>query len=202
VIVRTFALALAIGGSIAVAQDAAETATHKSRVPTAEFSDQHQEMIEVGVGAEFPELSLPPAAQPSDEAQVLSAQYGAKATVVAVVTGESAMAKTLLRDLQYDVAQQYPVDQGQPPQVATLAIATGTKPGVALEQATKAKYDGPLLLDEQQTAFEQLGSGRLPRVYVLNAQGQIVWFDIEYSLSTRRELKQAVRALAGKPTAQ
>ncbi len=106
------------------------------------------------------------------------------------------MAKTLLRDLQLDIAAKYPSAEGEPATVATLAIATGTTPGAAIEQAARSKYDGPLLLDEQGTGFAELGTGRLPRVYVLNSAGQVAWFDIEYSLSTRRELKQAVRALA------
>ena len=40
-----------------------------------------------------------------------------------------------------------------------------------------------------------LGEGRWPRVYVLDAEGKIVWFDIEYSVSTRRELRAAVESL-------
>ena len=42
------------------------------------------------------------------------------------------------------------------------------------------------------------GMVRMPRVYVLDADGKIVWFDIEYSQSTQRELKQAIEALTGK----
>jgi len=34
----------------------------------------------------------------------------------------------------------------------------------------------------------------LPWTFVLDANGKIVWFDLEYSLSTRRELQQALLA--------
>ena len=37
----------------------------------------------------------------------------------------------------------------------------------------------------------------LPRIYVLDAQRRIAWFDIEYSEATRRELQQTLAALAG-----
>jgi hypothetical protein len=33
----------------------------------------------------------------------------------------------------------------------------------------------------------------LPRTYLLDSSGKILWFDLEYSRSTRRELNQAIR---------
>jgi hypothetical protein len=53
------------------------------------------------------------------------------------------------------------------------------------------------LLDPEGKAFAQVGSEKLPRVFVLDGAGKIVWFDLEYSHSTRRELKQAVQKLVG-----
>jgi hypothetical protein len=40
-----------------------------------------------------------------------------------------------------------------------------------------------------------VGSVALPRLYVLDPAGKIVWFDIEYSESTRRELEQTLSVL-------
>lgn len=193
----SIALAVCLIGASAFAQDAP-----KNRVPEVLLSSQHEQMVNVGVGAEFPELELPTAAQPTDGPQSLAEQLGADATVVAVVDGPSPMAKALLRDLEFDIAKKHPVAAGETPAVATVAITTGTPAGEALNQAAIAKYTGPMLLDEQGEAFAQLGTDRLPRVYVLNGDGEVEWLDIEYSLSSRREMKQAVRALAGKATAQ
>jgi hypothetical protein len=53
------------------------------------------------------------------------------------------------------------------------------------------------LLDAEGRAFAEVGSEKLPRTYLVDAQGKILWFDIEYSLSTRRELHQALRAVVG-----
>ena len=53
------------------------------------------------------------------------------------------------------------------------------------------------LHDADGKAFAQIGSGRFPRTYLLDPSGKIVWFDIEYSLATRRELHQALRVIAG-----
>ena len=65
-------------------------------------------------------------------------------------------------------------------------------PQAALE---KAGANFPNLLDADGKAFAQVGSERLPRTYLLDPQGKILWFDIEYSLATRRELHQALRAV-------
>ena len=53
----------------------------------------------------------------------------------------------------------------------------------------------PQLLDHDGKAFNQVGMTKLPRVYVLDGSGKIAWFDIEYSQSTRRELKQTLTEL-------
>jgi len=53
------------------------------------------------------------------------------------------------------------------------------------------------LLDTSGSALAQVGSVALPRLYVLDPAGQIVWFDIEYSESTRRELSQTLGVLTG-----
>ncbi len=192
-------LAMCLATSAAWAQPAEEMVKANPSVPEVLLSAQHEAMVKAGVGAAFPELSLPTAAEPTGNAQPIADQLGTKATVVAVVDSPSPMAKMMLRDLEFDIAEAYTAEADGSAVVATLAIATSTPPRDAIEQATTANYDGPLLLDEDGAAFAQLGTQRLPRVYVLNADGQIEWLDIEYSLSTRREMRQAVRALAGKP---
>ena len=55
------------------------------------------------------------------------------------------------------------------------------------------------LLDADGKAFAQVGSERLPRVFVVDPAGKILWFDIEYSQTTRRELHQALHAATGAP---
>jgi hypothetical protein len=37
----------------------------------------------------------------------------------------------------------------------------------------------------------------LPRVYLLNASGKIIWFDTDYSQASRRNLMQAIQVLLG-----
>ena len=67
------------------------------------------------------------------------------------------------------------------------------------EQLQAAGVDFTNWLDADGNAFAQVGSQKLPRTYLLDPTGKILWFDIEYSLGTRRELNQALRAVAGEP---
>ncbi len=38
---------------------------------------------------------------------------------------------------------------------------------------------------------------KVPRVYLLDAKGKILWFDVEYSRATREDLVQGVRVALG-----
>lgn len=173
-----------------VARGQDEAAPAGPAVPKVALSAQHQAMVKVGVGSEFPAVSLPVASDPAN-AKTLADGLGTKATVVALWKGEGAMSKALLRDLALDIAAQF-----QAPEVTTVAIATGMPAAEAQQEATALKYTGPVLVDEKGEAFAALGTDRLPRVYVLDSKGQVVWMDIEYSQSTRREMKEAVVTLA------
>ena len=163
-------------------------------VPEVLLSEQHQAMVTVGVGKDFPEFTLP---APGGEAAPLAPKYGRFATVVAVFSRDAAMDKTLLRDMQLDIEGVY---NAQDPtknkvKVQPVAIATGLSADEAKSIASQAGYEGHLLIDADGAAPAALGEGRMPRVYVLDATGKIVWFDIEYSSSTRREMMQAVAAM-------
>lgn len=142
-------------------------------LPAVQLSDDHQQMSTVKVGDAWPALALKTTA--GAEA-TWADQQGAKATVVGVTTGNGWMSKGLRKDLAADVATSLS-DQG----VKAVAISVGPS-GPATEGLTT-------LADADGAAFAKLGTGRLPRVYVLDAAGKIVWFDVEYTNSSRRELK-------------
>lgn len=48
------------------------------------------------------------------------------------------------------------------------------------------------LVDNDSKLFHQFATSRIPRTYVLDSTGKILWFDLEYSQSTRRELSNAL----------
>ena len=47
-------------------------------------------------------------------------------------------------------------------------------------------------MDPQGKALAQVATRYLPRTYLVDSEGKIVWFDMEYSPSTRRHLLQAI----------
>jgi hypothetical protein len=50
-----------------------------------------------------------------------------------------------------------------------------------------------VLSDKDGAAHKQVATSKLPRSYLLDPSGKILWFDLEYSPTTRRDLAQAIR---------
>jgi peroxiredoxin len=154
-------------------------------IPQVFLTAEHSAMCRVRVGDAFPKISLP---QVRGGQTDLASLQGKKATVVLFWHNDPWMSATALQDLSRDVA----TDEN----VAVVGIAV--KPG-STHVAENVKESGasfPQLIDNDGKAFNQVGMTKMPRVYVLDGSGKIVWFDIEYSQSTRRELKQTMAELA------
>ncbi len=148
-------------------------------LPAVLMSSNHKEMCQVGVGEPLPTLNLRTRA---GQAMQFDQLRGEKGTVIALHGNGGWMTDTLLADLGPEVADLYSSEGIRVVTVSTNSVAQ-TPDGITA------------LRISQQEAEKTLGSGRMPRVYVLDADGKIVWFDIEYSLSTRRELQQVVKSL-------
>lgn len=102
------------------------------------------------------------------------------------------LTETALGDLALDVAQPY-AEKG----VHVVGINVGDAPQTIgpIVQATGAEF--PQLLDPQGAMFSQAATGGLPRIYLLDAEGKILWFDLEYSRSTHDALLTAIRVTLG-----
>lgn len=164
------------------ASDASAPAT----VPAVELSKQHAELARVKVGDSLPEIELPKVLGGTAK---LSALYGKKATVVVFWKGDRQMALDLLGDLGPDVVQKFG-SRG----VEVVGVAVNEEAGEARSTVKKTDATFPQLLDAEGKAFEKVGAEMLPWTFVLDANGKIVYFDLEYSLATRRELQQALLA--------
>lgn len=68
--------------------------------------------------------------------------------------------------------------------------------GGGLEQTRKITGDAAdkivSLVDSDSKLFQQFAKSHIPRTYLLDKDGKILWFDMEYSKSTRRELNAAI----------
>jgi hypothetical protein len=139
-------------------------------IPAVILSADHKAMTRVAVGEAFPSI------------EGVAANQGAKATIVAVPGGPEWMNEMFTGDLKDDFAPKY-ADAG-------VKFVTLTGPALGDKVAS-------LSIDKSKLT-ETLGEGRGPRVYVLDSSGKVAWFDIEYSLSTHRELHAALDELTGK----
>jgi peroxiredoxin len=158
-------------------------------VPRVMLTAAHAKLCKVGVGDVLPTLELPTLA---GDAANLESLAGAKATVVLFWTPDRWMARTAMGDLMRDAVGAYDADA-----VAVVGIAVNTPADEAGKAAADAGATFPQLADADGAAFAQVGENALPRIYVLDAERRIAWFDLEYSEATRRELQQTLAALAG-----
>lgn len=190
-ILRLFTLtvfAILVSIAPATAQKSAPAAVAPA-IPSVVLSKQHQELCRVKIGDALPAMEL---TSLSGAAQSLPELYGKPATAIFFWQGNGWMTRTALRDLGPDIEPFR--KQG----VAVITVGVNQPADVTQGILDQTKTELTTLLDAEGKAFAQIGSEKLPRVYVLDAAGKIVWFDLEYSHSTRRELKQVLQVLAGK----
>ena len=169
----------------AFAESADESAT-PATVPPVSLTKQHEALTRVKVGDALPEIELPNVDGGNSK---LSALYGKSATVVVFWKGDRQMALDELADLGPDVVEKFGPRGVEVVGVAVSEPAAGAKSTIS---KTAAKFTQ--LLDADGKAFDKVGSQMFPWTFVLDANGKIVYFDLEYSLATRRELQQALLA--------
>jgi peroxiredoxin len=183
---------LLIGSSAAQERQAAPAdAGQPATIPPVLLSKQHEALCSVKVSDTMPAIELE---QLGEGRKSLAELAGSTATVVVFWKSDRRMALEELADLGPDVLEPY----GRAG-VSVVGIAVGESADGAQAALQKAGANFPTLLDAEGSAFAQVGSERLPRTYLIDPQGKILWFDIEYSLATRRELQQALRALTTQP---
>ncbi|HEX5470537.1 MAG TPA: TlpA disulfide reductase family protein [Lacipirellulaceae bacterium] len=159
-----------------------------AKIPQVWLSKQDQSLCRVRVGDDFPAIVLPQIGVPREAK--LSTMYGKRATVVVFWRSDRYMARQELVDLGPEV-----IDRFGKSGVSVVGIAVKESQADADATLKKANATFVNLLDSNGDAFAEVGSERLPRTYLLDSHGKILWFDIEYSLATRRELKQALQVV-------
>jgi peroxiredoxin len=169
---------------VAEAKDA--TTVDAPGIPKVFLTSEDSAMCRVRTGEQLPAISLPQ--HNGGEAELAKLQ-GKQATVVLFWGDDPWMSETALADL---------AQLGASDDVAVVGIAVKLANNEVQAATGKAGAKFPQLSDAAGKAFNQVGMTKLPQVYVLNESGEIVWFDIEYSQSTARELKQTLDVLTSK----
>jgi peroxiredoxin len=127
----------------------------------------------------------------------LDSQFGEKYIVV-FLWSESGSSYTrlaavaALHDLQGDLAGPYAAKG-----IKVIGINVGDRPAVVRQELVKAGVKLSCFFDPDKAFFGKLAKSTLPRVYLLDESGKIIWFDTEYNQSTRRNLMQAVKVVLG-----
>jgi peroxiredoxin len=157
-------------------------------IPKVVLSKSHEALCKVKVGDQLPVIQLPMVG--GSDKKKLTDLLGKTATVVLFWKADRRMSKEALSDMGPDIAELFG-KQG----VAVVGVAVNESAASAKAALDKAGAKFTNLLDADGKAFAQVGSVRLPRVFLVDPTGKILWFDIEYSQTTRRELHQALRAV-------
>ena len=168
-----------------------ETPDVELTMPRVSLTEGHAKICQVRVGDAFPDLTL---ADLSGQTHSLSKLLGPKLTVVMFWSGTKPTARQQLADLEPEVAARFSSEG-----VAVVGVNAGDEPQLAKELAEQAGAAFTILSDRDGATLKQVAPGRIPCTYLVDAAGKVLWFDIEYSRTTRRELVEAIRyTLAGR----
>lgn len=159
-------------------------------IPKVVMSDELRATCLVNVGDTIPEAEL---ADLDGKMSELGSLHGPKLTVVCFWTigttpRSQLVAGAVLQDLMKEVVGPFG-EQG----VRVVAINVGDGVEDAKKYVADAEATFPILLDPQGEYFAKIATERkMPRTYLLDAQGKVLWFDLEYSNTARRDLVQGI----------
>jgi peroxiredoxin len=167
-------------------------------IPKVNLSEELRANCLVRVGDPLPKAELPDLANKSHS---LSSLCGKKLTVVCVWTSASRRAQLeaaeMLPSLENDVAKPF-ADKGV--QVIAIEVARNDVDMEHFDDVhkTASKLPFPCLVDSKGQFLASVAKDdKLPRIFLLDAEGKILWFDVEYSRSTREDLLQGIRVALG-----
>ena len=143
----------------------------------------------VRVGHQLPDQEL---SGVDRKVSLIRSLLGKRATIVLLWKADDAYSISALEDLQTDFAAPY-----GPTGLAVVGINVKDSPEAARKAVADSGSKYPGLLDGEGRYFAKLATEGLPRLYLADAAGKILWFDIEYSSTMRRQLSEAVRAVLG-----
>ena len=95
----------------------------------------------------------------------------------------------------YEQFRRIPVDvlaKFAPHRVKVVTVNVGGTVQETRRLTGKAANKILSLADTNSKLFEQFATKYIPRTYILDAEGRIVWLEMEYSESTRRGLENAL----------
>jgi len=159
------------------------------KLPEVKMPAKLAETCLVKVGGSMPEADL---ANLEGKRLAIRSLFGKKLTVVLFWESENMYATQALEYLDLDVTKPFG-EKG----VRVVGISVKDSPEAARKAVGQAGVKYVNLLDPQGAYFAKAATEKIPRVYLLDASGKVLWLDIEYSTSTRRDLARAIKFVLG-----
>ena len=158
--------------------------------PKVLLSDAHRQTCLVAVGDVLPGFELPDL---EGNVQKLPELLGEEFTVVVFWSRGNLLGQEQIRRLASEVAGPF-ADAG----VKVVAINSGdTAQQIEPAVPSKSERGFEVLIDQSGSVLASVATDYLPRTYLLDAEGRILWFDLEYSRSSTRELTNALHFFFG-----
>jgi hypothetical protein len=148
----------------------------KPVIPKAKFTEQLKETNLLKVGDVMPNAEL----------RDMSGSY--KLTVICFWDSEGTSGLQAISELEKYIVEPY-AEKG----VAVIGINPRDQQWTIKEKAKLAEAKFPMLQDDG-AYFNKVATEMLPRVYLIDSNGKILWFDTEYSRTMRRDLTQGIDA--------
>ena len=161
----------------------------KPTIPEVALTEDNADTCVIKVGGTIPNAALVDLAGRPVE---LKSLFGKKLTVICFWNGSQTSGLQAIQELQKYIADQY-ASKG----VNVIGINIGDAQPAVSKQVALAEVKYPVLLDPQGEYFSKVATKMLPRVYLLDENGKVLWFDIEYSRSMRRDLQQGIQVVLG-----
>lgn len=153
-------------------------------LPSVVLSEGHKKTCLKRIGDQFDAVVLPDV---NGRAVNLNDELSDRLTVVVFWSQNSVAGYEQFRRIPVDILADF-----APHRVKVIAVNVGGTVAETKRVTGSAANKILSLSDENSELFSTLTDALAPRTYVLDSEGHIVWFDIEYSESTRRSLGNAL----------
>ncbi|MBI2477713.1 MAG: redoxin domain-containing protein [Planctomycetia bacterium] len=158
--------------------------------PQVLMSQQHTDMCLVKAGEPFPDGLLSDLA---GQEHSLKELLGEKLTVVVFWADANRLGREQVQRLDAEIVAPF---ENSGLNVVAINVGDSEEQIRDLLPADR-KVGFTILLDPDTALFSKVAVQRLPRTYLLDAKGNILWFDVEYSRSAVRELVNAIHVHLG-----
>ncbi len=165
-------------------------------IPAVVLTEELRAACLVNVGDRLPDADL---SDLHGKTVALHSLYGKKLTVVCFWTiGPSERSKLLSVALLRDLMKCTPKPGGDQ-DVALVGVNVGDSAEAVQQQVKQAEATFPNLLDPEGKLLAKVAKDdKTPRIFLLDPTGRILWFDLENSRESRRNLLQAIQVTLGK----